>query len=103
MPTYVSLMKLTDMGMLAIREAPQRLADGFKAFESRGGKVIGFYAAMGEYDYVIIGESPTDDLAFSFVLALGAGGMIRTHTMRVFSLDTLVEQIEQLPAPRLET
>ena len=56
MPTYIVLYKLTDQGIRNIKEAPQRIEEGIKALEAAGGKVIGFYSVMGEYDYVSIGE-----------------------------------------------
>ena len=33
-----------------------------------GGKLIGFYLTMGEYDYVAIGEAPNDEAAMTFAL-----------------------------------
>ena len=61
MPTYIVLYKLTDQGIRDIKEAPQRIEEGTKALEAAGGKVIGFYSVMGEYDYVSIGEAPNDE------------------------------------------
>jgi len=50
MPTYVVLYKLTDQGIKNIKDAPQRMEEGIKALEAMGGKVIGIYSVMGEYD-----------------------------------------------------
>jgi uncharacterized protein with GYD domain len=50
MATYISLMKLTDEGVRNIKEAPQRVANAIKALEAMGGKLIGMYSVMGEYD-----------------------------------------------------
>ena len=58
MPTYVNLMKLTDQGIKSIKEFPQRLEAGRKGIEAMGGKMVGFYAVLGEYDYVAIAEMP---------------------------------------------
>jgi len=40
-----------------------------------GGKMIGFYAVTGEYDYMAIGESPNDEVGMVFSMGLSAGGM----------------------------
>ena len=97
MPTYVTLMKLTDQGAKAIKDAPARLQAGMKAWESMGGKVIGVYAAMGEYDYVTIGEAASDEVATSFSLALGALGNVHTTTLRVYTLDEFAAMVGKLP------
>jgi uncharacterized protein with GYD domain len=69
MPNYVILMKLTDQGSKIIKEAPGRINAGIKALEKMGGKVTGFYVVMGEYDYVAVGEAPSDEVATIFALA----------------------------------
>ena len=43
MPSYILLMKLTDQGVKAIKEAPARIEAGIKGWEAMGGKVKGFY------------------------------------------------------------
>ena len=84
MPNYIILMKLTDQGAKTIKEAPGRIDSGIQAFEKMGGKVTGFYVVMGEYDYVAVGEAPSDEVATTFALALGSLGNVRTTTLRAF-------------------
>ena len=74
MPMYIGLYKLTDQGIKNIKDAPQRIEEGIKGWEAMGGKVIGFYSVMGEYDYVAIGEAPNDEAVVTFALALGSQG-----------------------------
>ena len=97
MVTYVVLMKLTGQGAKNIKEAPQRAEEGIKAAEAMGGKVTGFYLTMGEYDYVTIGEFPSDEAAAIFLLALGAQGYVKTTTLRAFSTDEFAEIVKKLP------
>lgn len=97
MPTYVTLYKLTDQGLRNIREAPKRIEKGIKAWEEAGGKLIGFYATLGEYDYVVITEAPNDDLGAAFNLAQGALGNVRSTTMRAFTTDEFADLISKLP------
>jgi uncharacterized protein with GYD domain len=65
MPTYVTLMKLTDEGVRGIKDAPKRIEEGIKGLEAAGGKLLGFYVVMGEYDYVGIAEAPSDEVAMT--------------------------------------
>ena len=47
MPTYIVLYKLTDQGIKNIKEAPQRIEEGFKGMEAMGGKVGGLLLSHG--------------------------------------------------------
>ena len=97
MPKSVILMKWTDQGIKDIKNAPQRIENGIKAFEAMGGKVTGFYAVMGEYDYVAIGESPSDEVSMAFALGLGSQGNVRSTTLRAFTKEEFAETVKRLP------
>ncbi|MGD8371450.1 MAG: GYD domain-containing protein [Syntrophobacterales bacterium] len=97
MPTYITLYKFTDQGIKNIKEIPQRIADAIKGYEEMGGKVIGVYAVMGEYDIVAIGEGPSDEIAMTFALALGSQGNVRTTTLKAFTKEEFVGMINKLP------
>ncbi len=97
MPTYVVLYKLTDQGIRNIKDAPQRIEEGIKASEAMGGKVIGFYSVMGEYDYVSIGELPNDETAVTLALAMGSQGNVRTTTLKAFTKEEFAEIVKKLP------
>ena len=97
MPTYISLFKLTDQGIKSIKDAPQRIEQGVKGLEAMGGKLVGFYAVMGEYDYVGISEAPSDEVVTAFLLALGANGNVRTTTLKAFTTEEFVEIVKKLP------
>jgi len=94
---YVVLYKLTEQGVKDIKSAPERIEEGIKAFEAMGGKVLGFYATLGEYDYVGVGEAPSDEVAMTFMLGLGAQGYVRTTTLKAFTKEELAEMVKKLP------
>ncbi len=62
-----------------------------------GCKVIGFYAVMGEYDYVTIGEFPSDEAAMAFAMALGSQGNVRTKTLKAFTNEEFAGIVKKLP------
>ena len=97
MPTYVMLMKLTDQGIRDVKSAPGRVQQGIKAYEAVGGKLLAFYTVMGEYDYVAIGEAPSDEVALGFSLGLGAQGSVRTTTLKAFSPEQYAGVVSKLP------
>ncbi len=57
-----------------------------------GGKLIGFYLVLGQYDYVVITEAPDDQTAARLILGTIAQGSVRTQTMRAFPR----EEFEQI-------
>jgi len=97
MPRSILLMKLTDQGVKDIKNAPQRIEQGIKTFEAMGGKMIGFYTVLGEYDYVAIGECPSDEVLMTFVLGLGSLGNVRTTTLKAFTTEEFAEAVKKLP------
>jgi hypothetical protein len=55
MATYIILMNLTEQGIKDIKNAPDRVKATEAALEAAGGKLLGFYLTMGQYDYVAVG------------------------------------------------
>jgi len=97
MPTYITLYKLTPKGAAQMKDAPARIRKNIEAFEAMGGKLVGFYAVMGEYDYIGIGEGPNDEAAAAFSLATSATGNVTTTTLRAFTIDEFAEILKKLP------
>jgi len=84
MPTYISLVNLTEQGIREVKNAPERLRFFDEAAREVGARLVGFYLVMGQYDYVIITEAPDDQTAARLILGSIAQGSIRTQTMRAF-------------------
>ena len=97
MPTYVSMMKLTEKGIKDIKSAPERVDTAVKGLEAMGGKLLGFYMVMGEFDYISISEGPSDEVAMTFLLGLGAAGYVRTTTLKAFTLEEMTAMIGNMP------
>ena len=84
MPTYISLVNLTEQGVREVRDAPERLQAFDDAMRKVGGRLVGFYLVMGQYDYIVISEAPDDQTAARLILGTLAQGTVRTQTMRAF-------------------
>ena len=97
MPTYVSLMKFTDQGAKDIKDAPERIEKAFKSLEAMGGKIVDFYVTMGEYDIVAVAEGPSDEVAMTFLMGLGAAGNVKTTTLKAFKREDFVKLVKMLP------
>ena len=85
MPTYITLYKWTEQGIRNVKDAPARIQASIKAGEAKGGKIVGVYVTMGEYDLAAISEWPNDDAAAAMVLSQAAQGNVKTTTMRAFT------------------
>jgi uncharacterized protein with GYD domain len=85
MPTYVTLFKWTEQGIKDIKNAPNRFDAAKKLVEAGGGKTLGIYVTMGDWDLVAITEGPSDEIAAAAALSITSKGNSRTTTMRAFT------------------
>jgi uncharacterized protein with GYD domain len=97
MPTYISLLRLTQQGIQNIKESPNRIAASRKAFEAAGGRLRDIYVVTGQYDFVAVVEAPDDETAARVALSLSALGNVRTETMRAFTEDEYRRIVGALP------
>lgn len=91
MPTYVTLFKWTEQGVKDVHNAPVRFQASKKLAESRGGKILGLYVTMGEYDVVAVTEGPNDEVATAVALSIASMGNAKTTTMRAFTEGEFLE------------
>ncbi|MBC8389840.1 MAG: GYD domain-containing protein [Actinobacteria bacterium] len=92
----IMLMKVTDQGLKDIKNAPQRIEQGIKTFENMGGKILGFYTVTGEYDYIVIGEAPSDEVGMAFIMGLCAQGNVSTTTINAYTKEEFAEIVKKL-------
>jgi len=97
MSTYISLISLTQKGIEKIKESPARLDQAKAVFKSMGAELKEFYLVTGRYDMVVISEAPDDQTVARVALAIGAGGAIRTETLRAFTEQEYRKIISALP------
>ncbi len=97
MATFIVLLDYTDQGIRELRDSPQR-ADAFNQYAERAGvKIHSQYWTIGSHDGLFIMEAPDDEVAASVLLHLGAGGNVRTTTLRAFDWAEAQELIDADP------
>lgn len=84
MPTYISMLRYTQQGISAIKNAPARIDAAKEAYRKAGGELKAIYLTLGQYDLVVIADLPNDEAVARMALALGSQGNIRSETMRAF-------------------
>jgi len=78
MGTYLFQGCYTSAAIAAMAKTPEdRTAAVRELIESLGGKLDGFWFAMGEYDFVGLATVPDMNSAVAFSIAAGAGGSIQ--------------------------
>jgi uncharacterized protein with GYD domain len=87
MPVYVTLLKWTDQGRTKTKDLAARYADGQQRIKGAGGKEIGTYVTMGQYDMVSIVEAPDDETIAKIALAIAGRGNAITETLRGFTMN----------------
>jgi uncharacterized protein with GYD domain len=97
MQTYISLVNLTEQGVRDIKNAAERLREFDEAAREVGGKLVGFYLVLGQYDYIVITEAPDDQTAARLILGTIAKGTVRTQTMRAFPREEFENLARDMP------
>jgi uncharacterized protein with GYD domain len=97
MPHYVVLMKFTQQGLKTIKDSPARADALTKATAAMGGKLDHAFVTMGQYDYVLIGEAPSDEAAAAMSLVISSGGNVTCETLRAFTQDEFAAIVKKLP------
>ncbi len=96
MPTYVTLYRWTEQAIKDAKNAPARFQASRKTIESMGGKVLGVYVTMGQYDVVVVSEVPSDEVAAAIALSIAAKGNVKTTTMRAFTESELPDIVKRI-------
>ncbi len=89
MATYVSLVNWTDQGIRGFKDTVTRADAVAQLMERHGGKLKDIYWCLGQYDLVAIIEAPDEQEATAAALEIGAGGSVRTTTLRAFTRDEM--------------
>lgn len=93
MPVYVTLFKWTDQGRTKTKDLAARYGDGLQRVKDAGGKEIGTYVTMGQYDMVSIVEAPNDEAIAKIALGIAGRGNASTETLRAFTMDEVAKLV----------
>ncbi len=97
MPAYITLANFTEQGIHNVKGTVERGRAAKEAAKATGGRIIGVWWTLGQYDIVIISEATDDEAASRLLLATGMQGNVRTTTLRAFSEDEMERIVQGLP------
>ena len=93
MPTYVTLFDYSTEGFKEVSEEQRQ--QQMRLIESHGGRVIGAYGLMGEWDVLLMTEFPDDKSAMRALVHTCQSGMGKTQTMTALPLEEFVQLGQQ--------
>jgi len=85
MPAYISLSNWTGQGLSNVKDTVKRARQIEQALEAAGGRKIGIWWTMGQYDAVLIFEAPDDETAARLLISNAMQGFVHSATLRAFS------------------
>jgi uncharacterized protein with GYD domain len=97
MPAYVTLFNFTEQGIRNVKDSPGRAKAAAEAAKSMGGRFIGIWWLLGQYDGIVVVEMPDDETVTRFLMGTGMQGNIRTTTMRAYSEEEIARMVGGLP------
>lgn len=83
MSKYIALINWTEKGIGDVKNSVDRADRAHALAKSLGGDMQ-LFMTMGAYDLVAIMDMPSDETMAKFSLLVGAGGSIRTTTLKAF-------------------
>jgi uncharacterized protein with GYD domain len=93
---YILLINWTQQGINRIKDSSDRFSAFKASVQKAGGKMIGGYYTMGEYDVVIVIEAPNDEAVMALMLKVGSAGNVRTKTLKAFTAEEGTKIIKDL-------
>ena len=96
MPHYITLMRWTSQGRMGLPAWRDRVEEGERTIEEHGGRLVGVWVTLGQYDVVEVFEAPDDSTALEIITKLGRHGAEETETLRAFTRDEAEEIIRKL-------
>jgi uncharacterized protein with GYD domain len=82
MATFIVLFNWTEQGIKTYQDSPSRVDQANESWQDLGVRVKEIYWTIGPYDLVGIIDAPDPEALASALLRLGAGGNVRSTTMR---------------------
>jgi uncharacterized protein with GYD domain len=97
MPHYVVLGNFTEQGARNIKNLAQLRQNAEQWASSKGGRIVANYITFGEYDFVLIVDLPSPEVALEGAFLFGSYGDTRSQTMLAFTGEEAEAVAQRLP------
>ena len=100
MPLYLTRFSYTPDTWARLAQNPEDRRDAAKSYiESVGGKLHGFWYALGEYDGYNLWEAPDNVSIAAVAIAITSGGAIsKLETTALLTVEETLEALQRVPS-----
>jgi uncharacterized protein with GYD domain len=95
MAIFAALGKLTEQGIKNLDAIGPRHKRAVVRAGERGAKILGSYALMGHYDFLVILEAPDAETAVYVLTKEAEHGNVRYETVPAFPMDDFAVSIQK--------
>jgi uncharacterized protein with GYD domain len=95
MPTFVNLVRFTAEGAKDITKSKGRWERFQQRVSEAGGRVVGGYGLLGEYDLLVITELPDEKAAMKMAIAASSQGTVSTETFTAVPISEFYNLVDQ--------
>ena len=91
MPLYFLLGTLTEGGQTKMQENPNLAVEAVRECDCEGAEILGQYAVLGKYDFVMMAEADDNQAAARLSLEMGVRVGLHVETLPALAIGDLAE------------
>lgn len=91
MPLYFLLGTLSETGQRMLLRNPDQMVDAIRDCRCDGAQILGQYAVLGKYDYVMMAEADDNEAVGRLALEIGVKAGLHTETLPAVAIGVLAE------------
>jgi uncharacterized protein with GYD domain len=91
MPLYFLLGTLNETGQKMLLRNPDLMIDTIRDCHCEGAQILGQYAVLGKYDYVMMAEAEDNEAVGRLALEIGVKAGLHTETLPAMAIGVLAE------------
>lgn len=91
MPQYFLLGTLTEHGQRMLRNNPDLIINAVKECEDRDAKILGQYAVLGRYDFVMVADAKDNEAVARLSVDLAVQIGLHIETLPALAIGVLTE------------
>ena len=92
MSLYFLLGTLTENGQRMLLRNPDMMIEAIRECDCEGAQILGQYAVLGKYDYVMIAEANDNEAVARLALEIGVRAGLHTETLPAMAIGVLAEE-----------
>ena len=100
MSLYFLLGTLTSAGQQMVHDDPSFLVKSTRSIHVQGAEVLGRYAVLGRYDFVMMVEADDNEAVARMSIEIGVKTGLHIETLPAITIGFLADQIPGDPADR---